>query len=125
MIKKKILLTFALLIVSGLTNAGWLLITDDSKGKFYVENLAIKRQNELREFWGIQNLARPNKMIKSGKAFHRVDCTNRVIEVLYMSVHTEIFAEGIRLQEFQKPNINFTPSEQPELAPVIDFVCSQ
>jgi len=125
MMIKKILFTFALLVVSGLTNAGWLLITDDTQGKFYVENLAIKRQNELREFWGIQNLARPNKMIKSGKALHRVDCANRVLEILYMSGHSEIFAEGIRLQEFQKPNISFTPSEKPEFSPVIDFVCSQ
>jgi hypothetical protein len=119
------IMIFMLLASSNYSYAGWMLITDDSQGKFYVENITIKRTNEFREFWGIQNLRIPNGNIASSKALHRVSCMTRTTEVSYMSGHTEINAGGLRVREFQNANVVFTAVEKPELAPIIDFVCSQ
>lgn len=121
---KKVFLSL-LMVYSSFSYSGWMLITDDSQGKFYVENLAIKRFNEIREFWGIQNLRIPNGNVASGKALHKVNCITRTTDVLYMSSHTEINAGGVRLREFQNAGVSFTADEKPELAPIIDFVCSQ
>lgn len=119
------ILIFMLFASSNYSYAGWVLITDDSKGKFYVENIAIKRTNEFREFLGIQNLRIPNGNIASGKALHRVSCITRTTEIPYMSLHTEINAGGERVRELQNANVVFTAVEKPELAPIIDFVCFQ
>ena len=120
---QKIFLIF-LIINFNQVNAEWVVITDDSKGKFSVEDLAIRKDNNTREYWGIQNLRVGKDNIKSAKALHKVDCISGLTDILYMAGFSEINAKGNQVFEIQTPKISFSAKEKPELTPITNYVCT-
>jgi hypothetical protein len=123
--RNKILLYAFVISFCSATYADWVLVVNDSKGQFLIENIAIKRENTTREYWGLQNLRIPNGGIKSAKALHKVDCISGTTEITYMSGHSELDAGGNRLFEVIPPRLFFTAKEKPELAPATSFVCAR
>jgi len=123
--KNQIYLLALAVMFSGAVNAEWVMVIDDSKGQFFIEEKAIKRENSVREYWGLQNLRNPKDNIKSAKALHKVDCVSGTTEVIYMSGHSELNSGGNRLMEFIKPSLTFTTKEKPELLPATNFVCAR
>ena len=65
--KRKIYLYAFFTLFVETTYADWVLVINDSKGQFLIENVAIKRENSIREYWAIQNLRNPKDNVKSGK----------------------------------------------------------
>lgn len=123
--KNRIYLYVFIIFSCNATYADWVLVINDSKGQFLIENVAIKRENSTREYWGVQNLRIPNGNIKSAKALHKVDCNTGTTEITYMSGHSELDAGGSRLFEAIPPGLFFTAKEKPELAPATSFVCAR
>ena len=123
--KRKIYLCTFFTLFIGSTYADWVLVINDSKGQFLIENVAIKRENSIREYWAIQNLRNPKDNVKSGKALHKVDCVTGTTLITYMSGHSELDAGGNRLFEIIPPGLSFTVAEKPELVPATSFVCAR
>lgn len=123
--KNKIFLCIFVIFFCGASYADWVLVINDTKGQFLIENVAIKRENSNREYWGLQNLRIPNGNTKSAKALHKVDCLTGTTEILYLSGHSELDGGGARVFEAIPPGLFFTAKEKPELAPATSFVCAR
>lgn len=123
--KKQIYLCILGMIFTGGVYAEWIKVIDDSQGQFLIEEIAIKRENSVREYWAIQNLRNPTDNVKSGKGLHKVDCVSGTTELMYMSLHSELNSGGNRLMEYVKPGLTFTVKEKPQLVPATSFVCAR
>lgn len=103
--------------------ADWVVIIGEGTNHTYsVENKAIQRKGNIRQFWSISNTLIKGLDAKSAVVLNEADCQQQTMRALYMRLHQASNGNGSITGE---SNIPFDAKVGEAEKKVLSFVCSQ